>query len=971
VDAFAAVAALQNAGAISGSVKQAGTGLPIAGAMIRAVPHGSGSPGTTTSDERGAYRLTLASANYDVTASAFGHQSRTAYGIPVARGEQTIQSFSLTPLPTGELRVSATDASNGQPVTATIAVLDTPYAVVSDNAVFNLPAGTYTVRARSLGYRVVTATATVVAGDITAVDLALPPAPSILLLDSGGWYYESQARYFRQALDDLGYVYDEWAIRHLPDDIPAASDLTPYDIVVWSAPRDAPGFIGAEDAVTGYLSEGGRLFLSGQDISFWDGGGALGYWSAYYRDYLKASYVADNAPTRVLSGTAEGIFAGQTMTITGEGGADNQAYPDVVAVDDPDAATALLTYKGGGCGGVRAGTCLDYHVVYLSFGFEAINDRATREAVMNRALDGLMAPPPTVGLEVQPESSLRIASPGSVVTHSVRVRHVGQGGVTDTVELSLAGASWDTQISAQSLALSPCTSATVIVSVTVPTTATWNVRETITLTAQSSLSPALALSATLTSKAPASILLVDDDRWYEQQEKYQAAMESAELPYDLWQIKAPIGGGPEQSPSLETLQNYPVVLWWTGYDWYRPITEGETETLAAYLDGGGRFFLSAQDFLYHHYGTRFSYDYLGVLSYTEDVTPTQAAGVPEDAIGDGLGPWPLTYPRGYQNWSDGVEPAPGTAISFREGGRQGIALARSDGAYKTAFFAFPFEALPEKARPTVIERVAGWLSWLGDSSFTANRQSAAPGETLTYTLELHNDGAEAVTASLSNTVPAGLTVLTETIDPALNYDAPNRHISWNGSLGSDETVTFTYRATVTVGTALYPIANAAELMLEDHHIHFRRQAEVRVSAPDLTRSALACGPLPLRPSGTTTCTLGLMNVGADGAPAAQATIPLPQGTGYISASLGWAGGGQAEVVSGTIQWAGPLTIDQQVTVTYQLTLPTSPVHPPLYSVAFLEDGVEGAWERPTWLVLTPWEAYLPLVMRGEKTDKQN
>jgi hypothetical protein len=114
-----------------------------------------------------------------------------------------------------------------------------------------------------------------------------------------------------------------------------------------------------------------------------------------------------------------------------------------------------------------------------------------------------------------------------------------------------------------------------------------------------------------------------------------------------------------------------------------------------------------------------------------------------------------------------------------------------------------------------------------------------------------------------------------------------------------------------------------------------------------------------------------MNVGADGAPAAQATIPLPQGTGYISASLGWAGGGQAEVVSGTIQWAGPLTIDQQITVTYQLTLPTSPVHPPLYSVAFLEDGVEGAWERPTWLMLTPWEAYLPLVMRGENKDKRN
>ena len=964
VDAFAAVAMLERAGNISGTVKQAGSGVPIEGAMIRTVPHGGGGRGTAFSDETGGYQLPLIPTLYDVTASAFAHQSRTAYGLSIDNGETTMQDFILTPLPTGEIHVNVSDASSGQPITATIAVLDTPYTVVSDTAVFDLPAGTYTIRASRLGHRVVTATVSIVARDAIDVALALPPAPSILLVDSGGWYYGGQARYFRQALDDLAYAYDEWDIRRLPDDVPSASDLTPYDIVVWSAPRDAPGFIGADGAIASYLSGGGRLFLSGQDIGFWDGGGALGYWSAYYRDYLKTILVADKAPTRVLSGTVGDIFAGQTMTIAGPGGADNQAYPDVVAVDDPDEAASVLSYEGGGCGGVRVGTCLDYRVVYLSFGFEAINDRATRKAVMSRGVDWLMAPSPTVGLDVQPASSLHIAPPGSIVTHTVRVRHVGQGGITDTVDLSLAGVSWDTQISAKSLTLLPCTSATVVVSVTVPATATWNVRDTITLTAQSSLSPALALSATLTSKAPASILLVDDDRWYEQKEKYQAALESANLPYDLWQIRAALGGGPEQSPSLETLQNYPVLLWWTGYDWYKPVTEEERETLAAYLDGGGRLFLSSQDFLYHHSNTPFSRDYLGVLNYTEDVTPTQALGVPEDPLGDGLGPWPLTYPHGYQNWSDGLEPTPGTAVSFRDGGQQGIALARREEQHKTAFFAFPFEALPEDVRPIVIERVVGWLSWLGDSTFTANVQSVAPGDTLTYTFELHNDGPKAMTASLSNTIPASLTILTATIGPALDYDAPSRRISWRGPLAPSEIVTFTYRTTVTAGTALYPIANVANLTLEHHHIHFRRQAVVQVHTPELSPSTLACDPISLRPSGIATCTLGLMNGGVADASEAQATIPIPQNTGYISDSLIWTGGGQAEVLSDTVRWAGPLDAGLGITLTYQLTSPKSPAHPPIYNVAFLEDGKGGAWERAAWLIVTLRGVYLPVVMRG-------
>ena len=85
----------------------------------------------------------------------------------------------------------------------------------------------------------------------------------------------------------------------------------------------------------------------------------------------------------------------------------------------------------------------------------------------------------------------------------------------------------------------------------------------------------------------------------------------------------------------------------------------------------------------------------------------------------------------------------------------------------------------------------------------------------------------------------------------------------------------------------------------------------------------------------------------------------------MSASVAWVGGGAVEVLTGTVRWTGPLATGAQVTLTYGLTLPAQPLHPPLYTVAFLEDGVGGTWERPMWLLLEPRQIYLPVVMRGE------
>ncbi|NIO71209.1 MAG: hypothetical protein GTN71_19795, partial [Anaerolineae bacterium] len=74
-----------------------------------------------------------------------------------------------------------------------------------------------------------------------------------------------------------------------------------------------------------------------------------------------------------LQGLAGDIFAGLDLTIQGEGGADNQSSPDEITVANADYASTVVQYQGDGSGGQRVGLCLPYRVVYLSFGFEAIN----------------------------------------------------------------------------------------------------------------------------------------------------------------------------------------------------------------------------------------------------------------------------------------------------------------------------------------------------------------------------------------------------------------------------------------------------------------------------------------------------------------------------------------------------------------------------------------------------------------------
>ncbi len=813
------------------------------------------------------------------------------------------------------------------------------------------------MQARELGYRIVSATLPVSVGQVITADLVLSATPRLLLVDSGAWYFESQIGYYRQALDDSAYAYDEWAIAHLPADVPTASLLQAYDVVIWSAPLDSPAYAGAEDALVEFLKGGGRLLLSGQDIGYLDGGGD---WDIrpYYAQYLKAHWLRDDAHSTTLVGAPGGPFRDVTITIAGPGGAGNQLFPDEVASADPDSASPTWLYQGDGCGGLHVGTCLDYRALYFAFGFEGITSRAQRQDVLRRALDWLSAPLPMVGLELTPATALQIGPPGSTLTHTLRLRHVGQAGVPEPFALTVDGADWATVISPTAVVLSPCHAAEVRVRVSVPVTAGWNEGDLITVTARSTLSPTQVGSAVLTSKTPAPVLLVDDDRFYDQGPKYRAAMEAAGLPYDLWEAHSPTTT--ETSPPLERLRWYPSVVWWTGHDWYRPLTEDEEATLQAYLEGGGRLFLSSQEYLMVHRGHPLGNLYLGVLRDEPMTAPALVWSASGHPVGHGVGPTPLVYP--FLNWSGAVEPMPGTAVTLRDEAYRGVGLARRQAPWATLFFAFPFEALPEAARPEVLEQAVGWLSWLGDSRWEADPVTPRPGERVTLTLRLVNDGPLPVGAAVSNTLPISLALAEGSLEGGWAYTPTLRLLEWEGTLEAGEALTLSYTAAVTTGVAPgVTVDSSVSVALKGQGVRFRRRLPLSVGGPALALEAFEAAPGGVLSGQEVGLGLRVTNQGP-GEAAARVTVRLPAAARIVSGTLA-AAPGTASAVSGTIRWEGPLAASERLSISCHLIVSPTAQANLLYSAAVGEDGWGGTTERGLWIAVQPWRRWLPLVLR--------
>jgi hypothetical protein len=282
------------------------------------------------------------------------------------------------------------------------------------------------------------------------------------------------------------------------------------------------------------------------------------------------------------------------------------------------------------------------------------------------------------------------------VDYIVHVTNLGF--TTDSYDMSSSGGTYTvsffdatcTSALSTTPSLTPGTSADVCVRVDVPAGGTNGEVNTTSVVATSVGDPSVSGSATLNTIAVAvDTLLVDNDNNDpDVQSYYSTALTTAGFSFNTWDL------GADSNIPLHYMQAHRNIVWFTGNSYPGPILPYENE-LAAFLDGGGRLFMSGQDILDQAAGTTaFVHDYLHIDwdgSEDQNDKPTDFVTDVPGTLTDGLGSVPLDHSVLDAEFEDQITPIDPAVAIFRDDSGADNGLSVDTGTYKVVFLAFPFE----------------------------------------------------------------------------------------------------------------------------------------------------------------------------------------------------------------------------------------------------------------------------------------
>ena len=258
---------------------------------------------------------------------------------------------------------------------------------------------------------------------------------------------------------------------------------------------------------------------------------------------------------------------------------------------------------------------------------------------------------------------------------------------------------------------------------------------------------AVAEGATTTlnvSLRSAQVLIVDDDAGKEFQTYFEQAVTGSGRSYLTVST----------APNAATMALFESVIWLTGNDFTTTLGTADIAELSAYLDGGGRLFITGQDIGYDIGTTPFYANYLHAAYVQDDVNLGGVIGVATSAVGfgftfeikGGTGANNQAYPSEINPiasataafvYDPSVPAAAATANDVVKNGVSPEAITSSgtagltfdNGTYKLVYFAFGFEAIADAAtRTALMDRILDWLQGypkiahtpLGDTEDTAH-----------------------------------------------------------------------------------------------------------------------------------------------------------------------------------------------------------------------------------------------------------
>lgn len=210
---------------------------------------------------------------------------------------------------------------------------------------------------------------------------------------------------------------------------------------------------------------------------------------------------------------------------------------------------------------------------------------------------------------------------------------------------------------------------------------------------------------------PADLMLVDGDVTVQYEVYFQESLELIGVKYHTWRISEQ--GVPQQS-DYALFPQPRTVLWFTGDAVTEALSNAEQQSLAAFLDSGGRLLLTGQNIAESSSSGILLSDYLEASS-TQNYPASVLKGVENDPIGAGL-LVATVGGAGNQNSKDVLIIGSNPIASFNYGptgaaGVAGIRVENSQNNWKAVFLGFGLEGVNNSGgvRDLILRNTLVWF----------------------------------------------------------------------------------------------------------------------------------------------------------------------------------------------------------------------------------------------------------------------
>jgi hypothetical protein len=345
-------------------------------------------------DSTGIYSFGSQFPSINVDLSAFAYQD-TTYMVNLTLYSPDTMDLFMEPEIEAVFSGQVSDPSSGQGIPSTIEFYAEgnprpgPYQTITTdaNGNYNLQTiiGTYNLILHPQSpYPYTEIDSLVLTSGGLTYDIQLSPADVMLVDDDAGQNYEG---YFTEALKSLSRNYHRWDVSQ--NGSPSAAEIAefPMKLVIWFTGDGADSTLTQFDQnqILSHLNNGGRLFLTGQNIAEQIDGTPL-------LNTLGLGFASDNS-FLVVVGVAGDIGDGLAFSTIGSQGANNQTSKDQLAVQDSTIARSIFTYGANQTATAGAAVEIDSSkMVFFGFGFEAISNKSFRESTLQAILNYLDQP---------------------------------------------------------------------------------------------------------------------------------------------------------------------------------------------------------------------------------------------------------------------------------------------------------------------------------------------------------------------------------------------------------------------------------------------------------------------------------------------------------------------------------------------------------------------------------------------------